>query len=59
VHEPLLLALDHEWGNYYHEPSTVGTSMPLLESPLCPGTGSGCRLEGGVNRRIVIITFNT
>jgi hypothetical protein len=26
------------------------------ESSLCPGTGSGCRLEG-VNRRIIIITL--
>jgi hypothetical protein len=30
----------------------------LIESSLCPGTGSGCRLEGGgVNRRIIIITL--
>jgi hypothetical protein len=29
-----------------------------FESSLCPGTGSGCRLEG-VNRGIIIITFIT
>jgi hypothetical protein len=29
----------------------------ITESSLCPGTGSGCRLEGGVNRRIKIITL--
>jgi hypothetical protein len=30
VCEPLLLALDHEWGNSSHELPTIGTSMPLL-----------------------------
>jgi hypothetical protein len=33
VHEPLLVALDHEWGNSSHELSTVGMSMPLLSLP--------------------------
>jgi hypothetical protein len=27
------------------------------ENSLCPEIGSGCRLEGGVNRRIIIITL--
>jgi hypothetical protein len=30
-----------------------------FESSLCSGTGSGCRLEGGLNRRIIIITLKT
>jgi hypothetical protein len=33
VHEPLLLALDHEWGNSSHEPSASVMSMPLLSLP--------------------------
>jgi hypothetical protein len=33
VHEPLLLALDHEWGNFSQELSIVRTSMPLLSLP--------------------------
>jgi hypothetical protein len=33
MHEPLLLAPNHEWGNSSHELSTVGTSMPLLSLP--------------------------
>jgi hypothetical protein len=33
VHEPLLLASDHERGSSSHESSTVGTSMPLLSLP--------------------------
>jgi hypothetical protein len=28
-----------------------------LKVPFDPGTGSGCRLEGGVNRRIKLITL--
>jgi hypothetical protein len=35
----------------------LGANLDFLpESSLCPGTGSGCRLEG-VNRRIIIITL--
>jgi hypothetical protein len=30
MHEPLLLAPNHEWANSSHELSIVGTSMPLL-----------------------------
>jgi hypothetical protein len=33
MHEPLLLAPDHEWGNSSRELSIVGTSMPLLSLP--------------------------
>ena len=33
MHEPLLLAPDHEWGCSSHELSIVGTSMPLLSLP--------------------------
>jgi hypothetical protein len=33
MHEPLLLAPNHEWGNSSRELSTVGTSMPLLSLP--------------------------
>jgi hypothetical protein len=33
VHEPLLLATDHEWGSSSHELSIVGTSMPLHSLP--------------------------
>jgi hypothetical protein len=33
MHEPLLLAPNHERGNSSHELSIVGTSMPLLSLP--------------------------
>jgi hypothetical protein len=29
----------------------------VLKVPFDPGTGSGCRLEGGVNRRIKLINL--
>jgi hypothetical protein len=35
---------------------TLAGVLDLVKVPLGPGIGSGCRLEGGVNRRIKIIT---
>jgi hypothetical protein len=34
-----------------------GPTRSRLKVPFDPGTGSGCRLEGGVNRRIKLITL--
>jgi hypothetical protein len=35
----------------------VGPLSHHMKVPFDPGTGSGCRLEGGVNRRIKLITL--
>jgi hypothetical protein len=50
---PYITFLDFWWRPFLGQ-KFVGVS---IESSLCPGTGSGCRLEGGVNRRIKIITL--
>jgi hypothetical protein len=38
-------------------PHWRGLALIPIESSLCPRTGSGCRLEGEVNMRIIIITL--